>query len=65
MSDLKSWSELNRFIAKKTNPRSACATYEQIEAQDKKNKLRYGWKDNGTALDKYDGLHAKYRGDNI
>ena len=41
MSDLISWSELNRFIAKK-NPARACATYEQVEAQNRKNENRYG-----------------------
>ena len=57
MSNKESWEGVARFIKRKTvNPVRACATYEQIEAQNRKNEQRYGgspglkWKDRGEDL---------------
>lgn len=54
MSDKKSWNDSFNYLKDKTvNPVRACATYEQIEAQNRKNEQRYGgspglkWKDRG------------------
>jgi len=51
MSDTKSWNDSFGYLkVKAVNPTRACATYEQIEAQNKKNEQRYGW-DKGKATD--------------
>ncbi len=42
MSEIKSWESLNKYMAQKVNPARACATYEQVEAQNRKNENRYG-----------------------
>ena len=43
MSDTKSWNKSFEYLKDKTvNPVRACATYEQIEAQNRKNDQRYG-----------------------
>ena len=43
MSDTKSWNNSFNYLKDKTvNPVRACATYEQIEAQNRKNEQRYG-----------------------
>ena len=43
MSDKESWINSFTYMADKTvNPVRACATYEQIEAQNRKNDHRYG-----------------------
>jgi len=43
MSDAKSWKDSFNYLKDKSvNPVRACATYEQIEAQNRKNEQRYG-----------------------
>ena len=57
MSDTESWINSFTYMAVKTvNPVRACATYEQIEAQNRKNEQRYG----GSP-----GLWAKDRGEDV
>ena len=55
MSDAKSWKDSFDYL-KPVNPVRACATYEQIEAQNRKNDQRYS----GSP-----GLWAKDRGVDI
>ena len=42
MSDKESWINSFTYMAPKVNPARACATYEEIEAQNRKNHNRYG-----------------------
>ena len=42
MSDKESWINSFTYMAPKVNPARACATYEQVEAQNRKNAVRYG-----------------------
>jgi len=57
MSDKKSWNDSFNYLKDKTvNPVRACATYEQIEAQNRKNERRYG----GSP-----GLRCKDRGEDV
>ena len=72
MSDTKSWNDSFGYLKDKTvNPTRACATYEQIEAQNKKNEQRYGGSPGLWAKDKIEeeitgsGLYVKYRGENV
>lgn len=42
MSDKESWINSFTYMAPKVNPVRACATYEQVELQNRKNDNRYG-----------------------
>jgi len=78
MSDTKSWNDSFAYLKDKTvNPVRACATYEQIEAQNRKNNQRYGgspglWtKDRGIDIEvkpvstQLEELYIKDRGNNL
>ena len=76
MSDTNSWNKSFDYLKNKTvNPVRACATYEQVEAQNRKNEQRYGgspglWaKDRGEDVKpdatQLEGLYTRNRGNNL